>query len=271
MTPISIRVKIIITNDRKILLINTERQVNSMNRRTKNALLDVAAELIVSPIALYAKAVELKGKFDESEAGQKTHKVIKQAGSDISSAAKGFAESETGQLIKDTAKKTGANIRETAQKVADSEAVQKVRETAQKVADSEAYQKVKDTVTDTFQKVSESETVQKVKDTATETYQKVSDSQIIQGAKEKIDEAREKIDEVREFLKGEAGEKEEAVADIIDDVDFSQIVTKEDQEEFAQEEGPAPIDEEESAKEFEAEAEKLEAEIADQLEKQSEE
>ena len=64
-----------------------------MNRKTKNALLDIAAELIVSPIALYAKAVELKKQFDESETGQKTHKVIRQAGEDISSAAKGFADS----------------------------------------------------------------------------------------------------------------------------------------------------------------------------------
>ena len=229
-----------------------------MNRRTKSALLDIAAELIVSPIALYAKATQLKGKFDESETGKKTNAAVKkagdglkQAGADISTAAKTFADSETGQFVKNTAIKTGDAISEKAKQVAESETVQKVKtaatDTFQKVAESETVQNAVASVKETAQKVSENETVQKVKESA---------AGAVQGAKDVISD-------IKGFLKPEEAENEGEVADIIDGVDFSQIVSKEDEEAAAEEEVLPPIDEEESAKEFEAEAEKLEEEITD--------
>ena len=81
-----------------------------MNKKTKEKLLDVAAELVVSPLALYAKASELKDKFDESETGKTINSTLQQAGDDVAGAAKSFAESETGQLIKDTAVKVKTEI-----------------------------------------------------------------------------------------------------------------------------------------------------------------
>ena len=208
-----------------------------MNRRTKSALLDIAAELIVSPIALYAKTTQLKAKFDDSDAGKKTNAAVKkagnglkQAGADISTAAKSFAESETGQFVKNTAIKTGDAI----------------SETARKVAESETVQKVKDAATDTFQKVSENETVQKVKE----------------GAANAVAGAKETFGEIKDFLAKDTGD-DGAVKEIIDDVDFSQIVSKEEAEEDVPEAELPPIDEEESAKEFEPLAEELGQEIAD--------
>ena len=115
-----------------------------MDKKIKNALLDIAAEIIVSPLAAYAKLHELKGKFDESETGKKTNAALKQAGADISEAAKTFADSQTGTMVKDTAMKTGETLQEAAQKVADSEAAKKVVETAHKVAESETAQKIKE-------------------------------------------------------------------------------------------------------------------------------
>ena len=90
-----------------------------MKARTKNILLDVAAELIVSPITAYVKIRELKTQFDESESGQKT---------------------------KEAVKKASVKIKETATTVANSEAAQKVKDTAAKLADSEAAQKSNDIV-----------------------------------------------------------------------------------------------------------------------------
>ena len=68
------------------------------------------------------------------------------------------------------------------------------------------------------------------------------------------------VEAVSDAVSAEGG----PVADIINAVDFSQIVTEED-EKMAEEENPQPIDEEESAKEFEAVADKLESEITDQF------
>ena len=248
-----------------------------MNRRTKSALLDIAAELIVSPIALYAKTTQLKAKFDDSDAGKKTNAAVKkagnglkQAGADISTAAKSFAESETGQFVKNTAIKTGDAISETARKVAESETVQKVKDAAtdtfQKVSESETVQKVVAGAKETVQKVAESETVQKVRDAATDTFQKVSENETVQkvkeGAANAVAGAKETFGEIKDFLAKDTGD-DGAVKEIIDDVDFSQIVSKEEAEEDVPEAELPPIDEEESAKEFEPLAEELGQEIAD--------
>ncbi|MGI6071414.1 MAG: hypothetical protein ACOX75_00165 [Lachnospiraceae bacterium] len=216
-----------------------------MRKKTKNALLDIAAELIVSPLAAYVKAVELKNKFAETEAGKKTQRVVKQAGEDISAAAKTFADSETGRTIKVAARKVSDGVEEATRKVVESDAVQTVKETARKVADSETARKIKEAAKETAQKVSESDTAQKIKGAA----QKVTESEIIRNLKENIEE-------IREFLSPD----DEEVEDIINEVDLDKLVDGEEE--------PEPVvDDGEDTSKFEAEADKLEEEITDSLKK----
>ncbi len=76
-----------------------------MKQKTKNDLLDIAAELIVSPITAYVKGRELYLKLAKSEAADDVKEKARKAGEDIQAAAtKAFekaCDSEAGQKIKE--------------------------------------------------------------------------------------------------------------------------------------------------------------------------
>lgn len=92
-----------------------------MDKKIEGKILDIAAELLVSPLAAYAKAVEIKETVTGSETYEKT---------------------------KDAAKSAGRDIKNAAVKAYESDAVQKgigaVKDTAKKVSESDIYQKAKD-------------------------------------------------------------------------------------------------------------------------------
>ncbi len=239
-----------------------ERQVLVMNKQLKNSLLDIAAELLVSPIALYAKAAQLKHKFDESETGQKTEKIIKQAGTDINAAAKSFADSETGRLIKKNAQKTGSTITETFQKIEKSETAHTIADAAKKVSESAAMHNVMETA----KKAAESPIVAGVKDAAS----RVADNSIVKETRKTISDlygmvrdaaAKENADHDMDC---ETETERKGVADIINDVDVSDIVGENEDEggELA-----GDIDDEEDTPDplLDAKIEKLGNEISDSV------
>ena len=96
-----------------------------MNKETKGKILDIAAEILVSPLAAYAKAVEIKKAVEGSETYEKTKEAAKSAGKDIKGAAKKAYESEPVQ------KGIGA-VKDTAKKVSESEAYMKAKSGAEK-------------------------------------------------------------------------------------------------------------------------------------------
>ena len=71
-----------------------------MDKKTKNSLLNVAAELIVLPITAFVAVKRGIDTFNESDTGKKVKAYAKQAGEEISEAAKKAAESETVQNAK---------------------------------------------------------------------------------------------------------------------------------------------------------------------------
>ena len=96
-----------------------------MNKETKGKILDIAAEILVSPLAAYAKAAEIKKAVEGSETYGKTKEAAKSAGKDIKGAAKKAYESEPVQ------KGIGA-VKDTAKKVSESEAYIKAKSGAEK-------------------------------------------------------------------------------------------------------------------------------------------
>ena len=98
-----------------------------MDKKTEGKILDIAAELLVSPLAAYAKLHEVKKAVSGSETCKLVRDTARSAGEDIKSAAKKAYESETVQKGIDAA-------RETARKVTGTEAYVKAKEGAEKVA-----------------------------------------------------------------------------------------------------------------------------------------
>lgn len=92
-----------------------------MNKKTQGKILDIAAAVIVSPLAAYAKAAEIIDRVEGSETYAKTLEAAKSAGNDIKTAAKKAYESEQVQ-----------------------KGISAVKDTAKKVSESEAYTKAKD-------------------------------------------------------------------------------------------------------------------------------
>ena len=88
-----------------------------MTNTDREKWLDIAAELIVSPIALCAKACELAKEFSESEAGKATADAIVKKGADIGSKAKDVASQESVQKVVDAVKTAGDNVSKTVRKV----------------------------------------------------------------------------------------------------------------------------------------------------------
>ena len=98
-----------------------------MDERVKSTLTDMAAELVVAPVALAVMAVQAKRKVEN-----------------IPTKSGGTVGSDIG----DAAKKTKVVITETAKKVYETDAAQrvtnKVKESAKKVVDSDTAKKLQD-------------------------------------------------------------------------------------------------------------------------------
>ena len=71
-----------------------------MDRKTKDSLLNLAADLIVLPITAFVAVKRATDYFNESDTGKKVKAYARQAGEEISAAAKKAAESETFQSAK---------------------------------------------------------------------------------------------------------------------------------------------------------------------------
>lgn len=102
-----------------------------MNKTVEGRLLDIAAELIVSPITAYVKVHEIKETVTGSEAYSKTAQGIRYAGSEVKNAAKRAYENEHVQR--------GINaVKDTAKKVCESESALKARESLEKAREAAA-------------------------------------------------------------------------------------------------------------------------------------
>lgn len=115
-----------------------------MDKKVKGKILDIAAELLVSPLTAYAKGHELKESIVENETYQKAKDTVISAGKDIKTTAKKVYESETVQ-------KGVEAVKDTAKKVYESEAYAKAKESAVKAGEN-----IKDNIKDAASKIGDS-------------------------------------------------------------------------------------------------------------------
>ena len=161
-----------------------------MNKKTEGKILDIAAEVLVSPLAAFVKAVEIKKAVAGSETYEKTKEAAKSAGKDIKGAAKKAYESEPVQ------KGIGA-VKGTAKKVSESEAYKKAKSGAEKGV-AAAKEGVKGAMN-------------RLGFTGASTEEEPEEEAMAEEAEEK-----------------EEPSKEEGIEDVIDGVDLSGIITEEE-------------------------------------------
>ncbi len=85
-----------------------------MDKKTKDSLLNIAAELVVSPIRVYAAARELKGKLDADGTNDK----IKAYVNDFGAKAKEFGE-KAGEKVKEYSDKAEEKAKAYSEKAKD--------------------------------------------------------------------------------------------------------------------------------------------------------
>ncbi|MCF0142617.1 MAG: hypothetical protein HUJ75_04495 [Parasporobacterium sp.] len=175
-----------------------------MDKKTKNTLLDIAAEILVAPITLYVAG---------------------------SNAAKSFCESEFGKKAVDTVKTAGDDIKEAAKKASEHENVVKAKEAVKNFTESEDVQKAVDSIRKAWDQAGE--TANDVKGVIVETAANVRDT--YKDAAQSIREAKAEAK-----AEAEAAEAEAEVEEAVDSVDLSEVLGGE----ADAEETPAPEAEE---------------------------
>lgn len=190
-----------------------------MCNKARGKILDIAAELIVSPLAAVAKAHEIKEELNEYETYVKAKDTVKSAAGDVKKAAEKVYENETVQ------KGVGA-VKETAKKVSESEAAVKVKKGLSKAEEAvaEAASKIH------VGKKEGSEGCGKAEDTASEETSQTD------GTPEQTEEnapVPETENEPAEEAKAAEAEKVFAgnIEEVIDEIDLSGIITEEDAKE----------------------------------------
>ncbi len=92
-----------------------------MTNKTKDTLLDIAAELVVAPLACYAYIHNKGKKFAESETGQKTMDAVQSAGKEVRAAAEKAKNSDIAKKAKEgldnVMEKTASSVKEFSEKV----------------------------------------------------------------------------------------------------------------------------------------------------------
>lgn len=169
----------------------------------RGKLLDIAAELIVSPLAAVAKAHEIK---------------------------EGLAGNETYLKAKDTVKNAAEDVRGTAKKAYENGHVQKcaeaVRETAGKVSESEAFIKAKEGIKEAASRIFADKASEDAKPQAEDSEEEAetSDYADAAGAEEAVCGNTQKDEEQKRAFA-------EDIEDVIDEVDISEIITEDDAKE----------------------------------------
>ena len=176
----------------------------------REKILDIAAELIVSPLAAVAKVHEIKEDLNEYETYVKAKDTVMSAADDVRKAAKKAYENETVQKGVDA-------VRETAKKVSESEAFTKARE---------GLSKAEETVKEAASKI------HPAKEAGGEDLCEDEDVPCEEAA------AGETADEPAEEAKAPEDEKvfNGNIEDVIDEVDLSGIITEDDAKENIPEE-----------------------------------
>lgn len=174
-----------------------------MNKKVEGKILDIAAELVVSPLALFVKACEIKETIAESETYEKTKEAARSAGNDIKNAAKRAYESDTVQ-----------------------KGIETVKDTAKKVSESEAYTKTKEAVTAGVEKAKEG--INTVAEKFGRGGEKGAEEETCTEAEDFAEASEETCGSVEEGASEEEATKEETLEDMIAGVDLSEIITEDD-------------------------------------------